>query len=49
MLYSWIKLKRGTVAQDHYNLVWVHEIYLTVAQLAAEISNILCAKPVVGP
>ena len=29
--------------------VWVHEIYLTVAQLAAEISNILCAKPVVGP
>jgi hypothetical protein len=47
--YPGIKLSASPIAQDHKNLCWGPWYVQTIAQLATEILNSSCAKPVAEP
>ena len=47
--YPGIKLSASPIAQDHKNLCWGPGYFQTIAQLATEILNSSCAKPVAEP
>lgn len=45
---SEIKLHRGLIAQDHWNLTWARKSFQTFAQMATEILSISGTKSVAG-